>query len=89
MGRGLLRAAVGATVALTVLLALSLGSAACGSVTGAASGATSNGATASSEQRASAKDPAPSFSGVTLDGKIITLDQYRGKPLLLVYMTDT
>lgn len=33
--------------------------------------------------------PAPAFSGVTLDGKAVSLDQYRGKPLLLVYMTGT
>ena len=33
--------------------------------------------------------PAPAFSGVTLDGKTLTLDQYRGKPLLMVYMTGT
>ena len=32
--------------------------------------------------------PAPEFSGVTLDGDIVTLDQFRGKPLLLVYMTS-
>jgi cytochrome oxidase Cu insertion factor (SCO1/SenC/PrrC family) len=31
---------------------------------------------------------APQFSGVTLDGEIVTLDQFRGKPLLLVYMTS-
>jgi hypothetical protein len=31
---------------------------------------------------------APQFSGVTLDGSIVTLDQYRGKPLLLAYMTS-
>ena len=33
--------------------------------------------------------PAPPFSGVTLDKKAGTLDQFRGKPLLLVYMTST
>ena len=33
--------------------------------------------------------PAPPFSGVTLDKKAVTLDQFRGKPLLLVYMTST
>jgi hypothetical protein len=31
---------------------------------------------------------APQFSGVTLDGSIVALDQYRGKPLLLAYMTS-
>jgi hypothetical protein len=30
---------------------------------------------------------APQFSGVTLDSQVVSLDQYRGKPLLLVYMT--
>ncbi len=34
-------------------------------------------------------DTAPSFSGPTLDGKTVSLDQYRGKPLLLIYMTHT
>ena len=33
--------------------------------------------------------PAPAFSGVTLDKKTLSLDQFRGKPLLLVYMTGT
>ena len=33
--------------------------------------------------------PAPAFSGVTLDGKTVSLDQFRGKPLFLVYMTST
>jgi hypothetical protein len=32
---------------------------------------------------------APAFSGVTLDGRTLALDQFRGKPLLLVYMTST
>ena len=36
----------------------------------------------------SSSKAAPQFSGVTLDGKTITLDQYRGKPLFLVYMTS-
>lgn len=36
-----------------------------------------------------APQPAPAFSGVTLDGKTVSLDQYRGKPLFLVYMTGT
>jgi hypothetical protein len=31
---------------------------------------------------------APQFSGATLDGTTVTLDQYRGKPLFLVYMTS-
>jgi hypothetical protein len=33
--------------------------------------------------------PAPPFSGVTLAGKTVSLDQFRGKPLFLVYMTST
>jgi cytochrome oxidase Cu insertion factor (SCO1/SenC/PrrC family) len=36
----------------------------------------------------SGSSAAPQFSGVTLDGKTVTLDQYRGKPLFLVYMTS-
>ena len=36
---------------------------------------------------ASSPKAAPQFSGVTLDGKTVTLDQYRGRPLFLVYMT--
>lgn len=31
---------------------------------------------------------APSFSGVTLDGADVSLSQYRGKPLLLVFMAS-
>lgn len=31
---------------------------------------------------------APPFSGVTLDGKTVSLEQYRGRPLLLVFMTS-
>jgi hypothetical protein len=31
---------------------------------------------------------APQFSGVTLDGKTVALDEFRGKPLFLVYMTS-
>jgi hypothetical protein len=37
----------------------------------------------------SAAGAAPAFSGATLDGKTVTLAVYRGKPLLLVYMTST
>jgi hypothetical protein len=31
---------------------------------------------------------APPFSGVTLDGDIVTMEDYRGRPLFLVYMTS-
>jgi hypothetical protein len=39
--------------------------------------------------QASAGKTAPSFSGLTLAGQTVSLDQYRGKPLLVVYMTYT
>ena len=39
--------------------------------------------------KAGAGKTAPSFSGSTLAGQTVSLDQYRGKPLLVVYMTDT
>jgi cytochrome oxidase Cu insertion factor (SCO1/SenC/PrrC family) len=61
-----------------VLLALAILVSACGSAAiwpGAKQGA--------------APKVAPAFSGVTLDGKAVTLDQFRGKPLLLVYMSPT
>lgn len=31
---------------------------------------------------------APPFSGVTLDGDIVTMEDYKGRPLFLVYMTS-
>ena len=82
----LLKATAAATAALSVLLALSLGLYACGS------GGSASGDTASTMARAQAVDSsdlAPSFSGTTLNGKQVSLEQYRGKPLILVYMTYT
>lgn len=76
-----LRVAAAATAFLSVLLALSLGLSACGSGGSAASGA--------GAQDGGSKDLAPSFSGPTLDGTQVSLEQYRGKPLILVYMTFT
>jgi cytochrome oxidase Cu insertion factor (SCO1/SenC/PrrC family) len=75
------RAAAAATAVLTVLLVLSLGLSACGSGGSAASGA--------GVQDGGSKDLAPSFSGPTLDGTQVSLEQYQGKPLILVYMTYT
>jgi len=66
-------------IALLALLAPVLGLSACGS---SSSDVGSTGSTASG-------DLAPYFSGVTLAGDIVSLDQYRGRPLLLVYMTST
>ena len=40
-------------------------------------------------QAVDSSDLAPSFSGTTLNGKQVSLEQYRGKPLILVYMTYT
>jgi peroxiredoxin len=40
-------------------------------------------------QSAAAGGMAPAFSGTTQAGKTVSLDQFEGKPLLLVYMTDT
>ncbi len=66
---------------------LSLGLSACGS-DGPASGSTAS-SLAGAGETAESGDLAPSFSGLTLDGKQVSLDQYRGKPLILVYMTYT
>ena len=83
----LFKAATAATAVVSLLLALSLGLSACGSG-GSVSSATSSGATNGGQQD-DAKDPAPSFSGVTLDGKQVSLEQYRGKPLIVVFMGYT
>ena len=74
------RRLLGSLLAVSFMLVFAAVLSACGS-----SGATSAwGDTASGDGK-----PAPAFSGVTLDKKAITLDQFRGKPLLLVYMTST
>jgi cytochrome oxidase Cu insertion factor (SCO1/SenC/PrrC family) len=77
------RRLAGALLAASVLLSFAVVLSACGS-----------GATKSVWGNPVPRDeadgkPAPAFSGITLDGKTLTLDQYRGKPLLLVYMTGT
>jgi len=74
-----MRSVLLSTIALLALLGLALGMSACGS---------SSSEVGSTESTASG-DLAPDFSGVTLAGDIVSLDQYRGKPLLLVYMTYT
>lgn len=74
------RTILAAVAALSVVLALALGLSACGSTGTAVS---------DSSGTAAGGDAAPSFSGVTLAGETVSLDQYRGKPLLLVYMTYT
>ena len=76
--------AVVAVLLVAVLLA-GVGSifASCGSQP--ATGTSSGGASPGSDTGGAG---APQFSGVTLDGEILTLDQFRGKPLLLVYMTS-
>jgi cytochrome oxidase Cu insertion factor (SCO1/SenC/PrrC family) len=76
------RASGALIVALVVsaLVALPLVFSACGSDGVEAAG---------TQTTAAGGKAATSFSGTTLDGKTVSLDQYRGKPLLLVYMTDT
>jgi cytochrome oxidase Cu insertion factor (SCO1/SenC/PrrC family) len=74
---------MGALLAISLLVILAVVLSACGS-----------GATKSVWGNPVPRDeadgkPAPAFSGVTLNGKAVSLDQFRGKPLLLVYMTGT
>jgi hypothetical protein len=77
------RRLVGALLAISLLVMFAAVLSACGSG-GAKSawGAPADGGVATGK-------PAPAFSGVTLDGKTLSLDQYRGRPLLMVYMTGT
>jgi cytochrome oxidase Cu insertion factor (SCO1/SenC/PrrC family) len=81
------KAAAAAAVVLSVLLVLSVVISACGSG-GSASDPTASGV-ASGERAAEGSDLVPSFSGRTLDGQQVSLEQYRGKPLILVFMTYT
>ena len=69
------------------VLVIALGTSlfACGSAGTSPSGA--GGGTAATAVADSKS--APGFSGTTLAGDTVALDQYRGKPLLLVYMTST
>lgn len=50
----------------------------------AACGAAGSG----SEVGATPGKMAPPFSGVTIDGSIVTSDEYRGRPFFLVYLTS-
>jgi cytochrome oxidase Cu insertion factor (SCO1/SenC/PrrC family) len=77
------RRLLGALLVVSLLLILAAVLSACGS--GAGTSATGNAATTAEV----GGKPAPAFSGVTLDGKTVTLDQFRGKPLFLIYMTST
>jgi hypothetical protein len=64
-------------------------SATTGITTAPTSATTSEDSTTSTTARSAGAKAAPAFSGVTLDGKTITSDQFQGKPLFLVYMTST
>jgi thiol-disulfide isomerase/thioredoxin len=77
-----LSAVLGATiaVAMVVLGGCSLFSEG-GSVPGSTAGSTPGGTPISAE-------PAPDFSGVTLDGLSVSLSEYRGRPLVLVFMAS-
>ena len=77
------RRLLGALLAVSLLVIFAAVLSACGS-----GGAKSAWGDTVAGDEATGK-PAPAFSGVTLDGKTLALDQYRGKPLLLVYMTGT
>ncbi len=77
------RAVVAALLIAALLVGLGSILASCGSEPAAG---TSSGVTSPGSDTGGAG--APQFSGVTLDGDIVTLDQFRGKPLLLVYMTS-
>jgi hypothetical protein len=79
------RAAVAATASLSLLLVLSLGLSACGSG-GSTSGSTASGVITGAKQD---KDLAPTFSGPTLGGKQVSIEQYRGKPLIVIFMGYT
>jgi hypothetical protein len=94
MSRKHLRGAAIGVLAVALLLGLGSLLAACGS---AGSGSQTTASTVSSQPTgttapattAGSANAAPAFSGTTLDGKTVSLEQFRGKPLLLVYMTDT
>jgi cytochrome oxidase Cu insertion factor (SCO1/SenC/PrrC family) len=76
------KAAAAAFLALSLLVGLGAAATACG--TAAAGSSSGTPATSASKAR-----PAPAFSGVTLAGKTVSLDQFRGKPLFIIYMTST
>jgi hypothetical protein len=75
------RAAIAVLFAVSLLAGLGTLLSSCGSAS------TQSGLTPTTVVGSSPK-AAPQFSGVTLDGKTVTLDGYRGKPLFLVYMTS-
>ena len=83
-----LRAAMAVMPVVSLVLVLGLVFTACGS-SGGAIETTAVGGTDSvgDTVTASGGRAAPPFSGLTLDGDNVSLDQFRGKPLLLVYMT--
>jgi hypothetical protein len=84
------RAVVAALLATTFLLGLGAFLSACGSADPGSSSASGSGSGSLPTTAAASDSPfAPAFSGVTLDGKTVSLAQFRGKPLLLVYMTST
>jgi len=72
---------------VSLLVVLGAVVAACGSA--GANPWASQTATPADQAATAVGKAAPPFAGVTLDGKTVALDQYRGKPLLLVYMTGT
>lgn len=86
MFRGVTKAAAAAIIAIAISIVLALGLSACGSQTLEHAG---NAPASQQSVSAAGGKAAPSFSGPTLDGKTVSLDQYRGKPLIVVYMTPT
>jgi len=77
------RRLLGALFAVSLLVIFAGAVSACGSSSGTSAGG-NTAATTEAEGK-----PAPTFSGITLNGKTVALDQFRGKPLFLIYMTST
>lgn len=75
------RAVIAALLAASLLVGIGILASSCGSAL-PQTGSTPTTAVGSSPKAA------PPFSGVTLDGKTVALEGYRGKPLFLVYMTS-
>ncbi len=82
-----IKAAAAAALASSLLLVFGLGLSACGS-DDATLGHAGN-APASDQAVTEESKQAPDFSGPTLGGKTVSLAQYRGKPLILIYTTPT
>jgi hypothetical protein len=70
-------------------LIASLGVGAALLVSGCGTASSNSGPAATRAASSPGGKAAHSFSGTTLDGHAVSLDQYEGKPLLLVYITDT